>query len=1064
MSTELEIRVTAELREIRAALASLTTQIDRVGERANASANGGRALGGALGQAAVQARGAAAATSGIQTGIARAVTQAKLLLGSLGALGTLTALVRMADTATRLDGQLRLVTKSTEELNRAQQATFSIAQRTRQGLEATVGLYARIARAGRTTQEQTLQLTEAINQAVALSFTTAQAGEAALFQLGQGLGSGTLRGEELNSVLEQTPRLAQAIAEGLVALGRIQDPGELRAFAQKNGIEAKLVVDAIASQQARLREEFAKLKPTVADAFTALKNAGLAYVRDANSQTGATNGLANAIIALANNFKLLADAIVTGGQIFVAYFVAFRAAPAIVGALATAFTAVRASIALATPAMTAAAAQAAAITAGFGGAATSVTAFNLALTGSALAAAGWAVKLKAAAAVAFAAFAGFKIGEYLREQFLEAELFGIALAAGLHKVAFGIGHSFKTTGVVIREAFATAFNWVKERAAGMLEDVARAYGTLPSIVGAPQAALAGAAAKAIRDSIQDTEGVTAAYKRLAAEGEAGLAAIELGYSDLADAAIAARQPVEEVATTAAEASGAPAAGIRALADQFALLKDAAERALAALDRLYADAGISVAAYFAEKVRLQQAAIDADIAAARAAADSATSVEERRNALTQLVILERQRREVATLAARDQTKAEDELVDKLGEVKIRLLELQGQGAEARRLALETQYLELFQRLGVEGDKAGKDLVRKLINVEAAKAGLDQLKGEFSDTMGQLSQLEQTIAAQVSAGLLSNSTAEERLTNARAVAIEQLTVQRQKVAELYAAYKDPGAALELQRIDEQIATLSRSVDDWRGKVQDAGTSALTTFFTDIASGAKSAGEAVRDLAVNFTQALAQMAAEALAKRAMKGIMDLFTQDQGGGDAGTQVATAAAAGLAYATPVQTAAGTLALAGGTVASGAAALAVSAAALQAAASTLLIANAASSASGVAHTGGVVGALNTFRNVSPLVFAGAPRYHSGGIAGLAADEVPTILRRGEEVLTRQDARHRYNGGLGAQSDGQRKNLRIIMVDDQRRVADYLNSPEGDEVQMEFISRNAGAIREVLGSF
>lgn len=51
---------------------------------------------------------------------------------------------------------------------------------------------------------------------------------------------------------------------------------------------------------------------------------------------------------------------------------------------------------------------------------------------------------------------------------------------------------------------------------------------------------------------------------------------------------------------------------------------------------------------------------------------------------------------------------------------------------------------------------------------------------------------------------------------------------------------------------------------------------------------------------------------------------------------------------------------------------------------------------GVAHTGGVAGALETSRMVPPGLFAGAPRYHNGGIVG---DEVPAILRRGEVVST-----------------------------------------------------------------
>lgn len=64
------------------------------------------------------------------------------------------------------------------------------------------------------------------------------------------------------------------------------------------------------------------------------------------------------------------------------------------------------------------------------------------------------------------------------------------------------------------------------------------------------------------------------------------------------------------------------------------------------------------------------------------------------------------------------------------------------------------------------------------------------------------------------------------------------------------------------------------------------------------------------------------------------------------------------------------------------------------------------------HSGGVVGSTFTPHFAHPAMFTHAMRYHSGGIAGLQPDEVPAILRRGEEVLTANDPRHRANGGTG----------------------------------------------------
>ncbi|MFP4615564.1 MAG: phage tail tape measure protein [Thiohalorhabdus sp.] len=65
---------------------------------------------------------------------------------------------------------------------------------------------------------------------------------------------------------------------------------------------------------------------------------------------------------------------------------------------------------------------------------------------------------------------------------------------------------------------------------------------------------------------------------------------------------------------------------------------------------------------------------------------------------------------------------------------------------------------------------------------------------------------------------------------------------------------------------------------------------------------------------------------------------------------------------------------------------------------------------GEAHTGGIAGPGLTDRPMHAAMLAGAPRYKTGGIAGLKPDEVPAVLHKGEEVLTREDPRHRANGG------------------------------------------------------
>lgn len=118
----------------------------------------------------------------------------------------------------------------------------------------------------------------------------------------------------------------------------------------------------------------------------------------------------------------------------------------------------------------------------------------------------------------------------------------------------------------------------------------------------------------------------------------------------------------------------------------------------------------------------------------------------------------------------------------------------------------------------------------------------------------------------------------------------------------------------------------------------------------------------------------------------------------------------------------------------------------------------------VRHDGGRVGDVaHRSRTVSPFVFKQAPRYHSGGLVGLAPDEYPAILQRNEEVLSSGDPRNVINGGTkGAQSTTSNRPMRFIFVDDERKVEDYLRSAESDDVFVEKLRRNSHVIRSLGG--
>lgn len=281
---------------------------------------------------AYTAAGNAAAASGAkQTAVARAVNSGLQDVGSqlrniqniaATAIGGtfITSLGRdlanVADEYSNLAARIKLVTGEGEAFETAFAAVQQIALATNSELEATGTLFARITQAGKElglSQAAALSLTQTINQAIQLSGGSAESAKASIIQLVQGLQSGVLRGEEFNSVMEQSPRLAQALAAGLG-----KTTGELRAMAQQGKLTTDVVLQALRSQSQAVAEEFSKLPPTVGRAIQNLSSAWTIYVGEADKGSGASAAAARAIDLVAQNLETLIDVATRAGAVLVA--------------------------------------------------------------------------------------------------------------------------------------------------------------------------------------------------------------------------------------------------------------------------------------------------------------------------------------------------------------------------------------------------------------------------------------------------------------------------------------------------------------------------------------------------------------------------------------------------------------------------------------------------------------------------------------------------------------------------------------------------------------------------
>lgn len=122
----------------------------------------------------------------------------------------------------------------------------------------------------------------------------------------------------------------------------------------------------------------------------------------------------------------------------------------------------------------------------------------------------------------------------------------------------------------------------------------------------------------------------------------------------------------------------------------------------------------------------------------------------------------------------------------------------------------------------------------------------------------------------------------------------------------------------------------------------------------------------------------------------------------------------------------------------------------------------------VAHGGGVVGqSTGRSKNVSPGWFAGAPKYHTGGVVGLAPDEYPAILQKNEEVLAKNDPRNILNSDRAAAAGGapsqQPINLKMVnAIDSTSVLQDALSTVAGEQTFLNVIKANRAAVRNILG--
>lgn len=357
--------------------------------------------------------------------------------------------------------------------------------------------------------------------------------------------------------------------------------------------------------------------------------------------------------------------------------------------------------------------------------------------------------------------------------------------------------------------------------------------------------------------------------------------------------------------------------------------------------------------------------------------------------TKLTVVQREqiRLRLQELAAADQAAQRAQDAKQLADVQTQYLRAIGDSQAVAQAAIEKRYGDLLKRLEQRGDHAGIDMVNKLVNVEQAKARIDQLQREIDRVLGEQSRGEQSVQTRLQAGLMTEVDARERIVELSQQSADKLAAIRPQLLELSAMPGDVGAAaaVALQSLDQQVETLRSTMgllgETVRVSLQDGLAGALER----VATGASNLREALQGLLDSVIGALARLSAHALSDKIVTSAAGLFNGGAGDG------ATDAVSGAASATT--TAANTTAVAANTTAVGANATALAAATTATGAFTTALAAAAAAAAGESTTGLVGGAVKAF------VGAGAAAT-GGRITGPGtgtSDSIPVWLSNNEFV-------------------------------------------------------------------
>ncbi|MCV2272404.1 tape measure protein [Clostridioides difficile] len=200
----------------------------------------------------------------------RLLGSAKKLAATYLGLKSIGGLANLSDQMTSTNARLNMINDGQLSDGGLNKMIFQSAERSRASYLDTAQIVSRIgmnAGSAFSSTREIVSFAEQLNKKFVIAGASTEEMNSALLQLTQGLGSGVLRGEELNAVFESAPNIIKSIADYLDV-----DVGKIRGMASEGMLTADIVKNSLLAASAETNAQFEKMPFTLGQIFTSVKN------------------------------------------------------------------------------------------------------------------------------------------------------------------------------------------------------------------------------------------------------------------------------------------------------------------------------------------------------------------------------------------------------------------------------------------------------------------------------------------------------------------------------------------------------------------------------------------------------------------------------------------------------------------------------------------------------------------------------------------------------------------------------------------------------------------------